>query len=86
LALGILLSNVHNFNWYFAGAAIAHAGFNVVKLAHTWKEGGMPSEFQIIISFIVPALIGMLISYFMSLWLLYSSKKNIGQKIFTGCV
>jgi PiT family inorganic phosphate transporter len=86
-ALGIPSSSSHTLIGGFAGAAIAHAGFSVVNWYTPGKEGGMPSGVLIIISFIVLApLIGMLISYFMSLWLLYSSKKSIWPKIFTVCL
>jgi PiT family inorganic phosphate transporter len=86
-ALGIPSSSSHTLIGGFAGAAIAHAGFNVVNWYTPGKEGGMPSGVLIIISFIVLApLMGMLLSYFMSLWLLYSSKKSIWPKIATVCL
>ena len=44
----------------------------------------MPSGVVIVILFIVFApLLGMIISYCISLWLMYSSKKNIMPKVFT---
>ena len=54
-------------NWYTAG-----------------KNGGFPSGVLIIIAFIVLApLIGALMSYLISIWLLNGSKKSIYPKIFT---
>lgn len=80
---GIPSSSSHTLIGGFAGAAIAHAGFNVVN----WFKphpGGIPTGVLIVIAFIVFApLIGMIISYFISIWLMYSSKKSIYPKIFT---
>ncbi|MDD2819699.1 inorganic phosphate transporter [Flavobacterium petrolei] len=54
-------------NWYTAG-----------------KNGGFPSGVLIIIAFIVLApLIGALMSYLISIWLLNASKRSIYPKIFT---
>jgi inorganic phosphate transporter, PiT family len=82
---GIPSSSSHTLIGGFAGAAIAHAGFNVVNWYKPVKEGEMfPSGVMVVIAFIVLApLLGMIISYFMSLWLMYSSKKNIYPKILT---
>jgi inorganic phosphate transporter, PiT family len=82
---GIPSSSSHTLIGGFAGAAIAHAGFNVVNWYKPVKEGEMfPSGVLVVIAFIVLApLLGMIISYFMSLWLMYSSKKNIYPKILT---
>ena len=82
--IGIPSSSSHTLIGGFAGAAIAHAGFNCVVWYTPGKDGGMPSGVLIIISFIVLApLIGMLVSYFISIWLLHSSRKAIGPKICT---
>jgi len=81
---GIPSSSSHTLIGGFAGAAIAHAGFNVVSWYTPGKDGGMPSGVLIIIAFIVLApLLGAIVSYFISIWLLYSSKKSIYPKIFT---
>lgn len=92
---GIPSSSSHTLIGGFAGAAIAHglssvtdpehAGFKIVNWFKAAKEGElMPSGVVIVIVFIVFApLLGMLISYFMSIWLMYSSKKNIYPKIVT---
>jgi PiT family inorganic phosphate transporter len=92
---GIPSSSSHTLIGGFAGAAIAHglssvtdpehAGFKIVNWFKAAKEGElMPSGVVIVIIFIVFApLLGMIISYFMSIWLMYSSKKNIYPKIVT---
>ncbi len=92
---GIPSSSSHTLIGGFAGAAIAHgfrdvtdpehAGFKIVNWLKDAKEGELlPSGVLIVIIFIVFApLIGMIISYFISLWMMYSSKKNIYPKILT---
>lgn len=81
---GIPSSSSHTLIGGFAGAAIAHAGFDVVNWYNPSKDGGMPSGVFVIIAFIVIApILGALISYFISIWLLYTSKKTILPKIFT---
>ncbi len=92
---GIPSSSSHTLIGGFAGAAVAHgfsgvtdlqhAGFKIVNWFKATKEGELlPSGVFIVILFIVLApLLGMIISYFISLWLMYSSKKNIYPKIFT---
>jgi len=92
---GIPSSSSHTLIGGFAGAAIAHgfrdvtdpehAGFKIVNWFKEAKEGELlPSGVFIVILFIVFApLLGMLISYFISLWLMYSSKKNVWPKVLT---
>ena len=81
---GIPSSSSHTLIGGFAGAAIAHAGFGVVSWYTPGKDGGMPSGVLIIISFIVLApLLGALVSYLISIWLLNASKKTVLPKIFT---
>ena len=92
---GIPSSSSHTLIGGFAGAAIAHgfygvtdpehAGFKIVNWFKAAKEGELlPSGVFIVILFIVFApLLGMIISYFISLWLMYSSRKNIYPKILT---
>lgn len=83
---GIPSSSSHTLIGGFAGAAIAHSGFNVVNWYKPSETGGFPSGVLVIICFIFLApIIGMVLSYFMSLWLMYSSKKNIYPKLLT-CV
>lgn len=85
--LGIPSSSSHTLIGGFAGAAIAHAGFDVVNWYSAGKNGGMPSGVLIIVAFIVLApLLGALASYLISIWLLNSSKKSIYPKLFTGAL
>lgn len=92
---GIPSSSSHTLIGGFAGAAIAHgfsgkvtdlehAGWNIVSW-YKYKEGDLlPSGVLIVICFIVLApLVGMFISYCLSLWMMYSSRKAIGPKVFT---
>jgi PiT family inorganic phosphate transporter len=81
---GIPSSSSHTLIGGFAGAAIAHAGLDVVNWYKVGKAGELPSGVLVIIGFIVLApLIGAIVSYGISIWLLHSSKKSIGPKIFT---
>ena len=93
---GIPSSSSHTLIGGFAGAAIAHGfsgvvqdpehyGLKIVSWLKAAKEGELlPSGVLIVILFIVFApLLGMIISYFISLWLMYSSKKNIYPKLLT---
>lgn len=92
---GIPSSSSHTLIGGFAGAAIAHGfrsvsdpehfGFKIVNWLKAAKEGELlPSGVMMVIIFIVFApLLGMIISYFISLWMMYSSKKNIYPKIVT---
>lgn len=65
--LGIPSSSSHTLMGGFAGAAIAHAGFDVVNLDKVIKT----------VSFIVLApLIGLLLSYFLSVILLWACKRS----------
>jgi PiT family inorganic phosphate transporter len=81
---GIPSSSSHTLIGGFAGAAIAHSGFTVVNWYKPSHDGGLPSGVFVVIAFIALApLIGMLISYFISLWLMYSSRKSVFPKLFT---
>lgn len=81
---GIPSSSSHTLIGGFAGAAIAHAGFHVVNWYKPGENGGLPSGVAIVIAFIVLApLLGMIISYFISIWMMYSSKKLFMPKLFT---
>ncbi|MBY0244153.1 MAG: inorganic phosphate transporter [Sphingobacteriaceae bacterium] len=84
---GIPSSSSHTLIGGFAGAAIAHAGLGVVNWYKEGKAGEMPSGVLVIIGFIVLApFIGAFVSYFISVWLLHSSKKSIWPKIFTSAL
>jgi PiT family inorganic phosphate transporter len=81
---GIPSSSSHTLIGGFAGAAIAHAGFGVVNWYKDGKAGEMPTGVLVVIGFIVLApFIGAIVSYFISIWLLHSSKKSIWPKVFT---
>ena len=81
---GIPSSSSHTLIGGFAGAAIAHAGFHVVNWYKPSDTGGFPSGVLVIVCFIFLApLIGLLLSYMMSIWLMNSSKKSILPKLFT---
>ncbi len=58
--------------------------YNIVSWYKAGKDGGMPSGVVVIIVFIVLApLLGALISYLISIWLLNASRKSILPKFFT---
>lgn len=81
---GLPSSSSHTLIGGFAGAAIAHAGFDVVNWFKYGADGGFPTGVLVVVIFIAFApLLGMFISYFISLWLMYSSKKTILPKVFT---
>jgi PiT family inorganic phosphate transporter len=81
---GIPSSSSHTLIGGFAGAAIAHAGTSSVNWFTEGKAGAMPTGVLVIVAFIVFApLIGALMSYFISVWLLHSSKKSIAPKLVT---
>lgn len=93
---GIPSSSSHTLIGGFAGAALAHGfsgrvtdpehyGFGIVNWFKAAKEGELlPSGVLVVIAFIALApIVGMLISYLVSLWFMYSAKKSIYPKIFT---
>jgi PiT family inorganic phosphate transporter len=58
--------------------------YDIVSWYKAGKDGGMPSGVVIIIAFIVIApLLGAVMSYLISIWLLNASRKNILPKLFT---
>jgi inorganic phosphate transporter, PiT family len=80
--------SVHGFSDYTVvedGVSVTKHWYNIVNWYKPGEDGGLPSGVSIIIAFIVLApLLGMLISYFVSLWLMYSSRKSIYPKLLTG--
>ncbi|MGV3696252.1 anion permease [Flavobacterium sp.] len=78
---------VHGFSDYTVmqdGEMVTKHWYNIVNWYKPGEDGGLPSGVSVIIAFIVLApLLGMLISYFVSLWLMYSSRKSIYPKILT---
>lgn len=79
--------SIHGFSDYLVvedGMQVTKHWYNIVNWYKPGEDGGLPSGVSVIIAFIVLApLLGMLISYFVSLWLMYSSKKTIYPKLFT---
>ncbi len=72
------------FSGYLNKNGITEYWYNIVNWYSPGKEGGMPTGVLIIIMFIVLApLIGSLVSYLISIWLLHSAKKSIYPKLFT---
>ncbi|RVT71714.1 inorganic phosphate transporter [Flavobacterium sufflavum] len=78
---------IHGFSDYTIiedGVEHTKHWYDIVSWYKAGKDGGMPSGVVIIIAFIVLApLLGVLASYFISIWLLNASRKKIGPKIFT---
>ncbi len=79
---------IHGFSGYSitddAGNQVTQHWYNIVNWYSPSKDGHLPTGVLVIICFIALApLIGLLLSYFLSLWLQYSSKKSIFPKLFT---
>ncbi|MBP6619314.1 MAG: inorganic phosphate transporter [Leadbetterella sp.] len=78
---------IHGFSDYTIvekGVEQTQHWYNIVSWYKAGKDGGMPSGVVVIIAFIVLApLLGALISYLISIWLLNASKKRIVPKLFT---
>ena len=75
---------VRGFSGFVNKDGVTEYWFNIVNWYSPGKDGGMPSGVLVIIAFIVLApLLGALISYLISVWMLHSSKKSIYPKLFT---
>ncbi len=75
---------VRGFSGFVNKDGVTEYWYNIVNWYTPGKEGGMPSGVLVIIAFIVLApLLGALISYLISIWLLNASRKSIYPKIFT---
>jgi len=78
---------IHGFSDYTIiedGVQHTKHWYDIVSWYKAGKDGGMPSGVVIIIAFIVLApLLGALISYLISIWLLNASRKSILTKVFT---
>ncbi len=78
---------LHGFSDYTiteGGASITKHWYDIVSWYKAGKDGGVPSGVVIIIAFIVLApLLGAIVSYLISIWLLNASKKRILPKLFT---
>jgi PiT family inorganic phosphate transporter len=76
--------SLHGFSDYVNAEGVTKHWYNIVNWYKPGEDGSLPSGVSIIIAFIVLApLLGMIISYFVSLWLMYSSRKSIYPKILT---
>ncbi|NTW10009.1 MAG: inorganic phosphate transporter [Chlorobiaceae bacterium] len=74
---------MHGFSDYTIDGTVHH-WYNIVSWYKEGKDCGMPSGVVIIIAFIVLApLLGALISYAISIWLLNASRKSVLPKLFT---
>lgn len=75
---------VHGFSGYLLEDGTTAYWYDIVSWYKAGKDGGVPSGVSIIILFIVLApLVGALMSYLISIWLLNASKKTITPKLFT---
>lgn len=72
--LGIPSSSSHTLIGGFAGAAIAHTGFDSLNAEYVIKIVGF--------IFLAP-LVGMIMAFIISVWFINSFKKGIGPKIFS---
>ncbi len=71
---GIPSSSSHTLIGGFAGAAIAHAGFDAVNAAPV---------LQIVAFILLAPLIGMIMAFIISLWFINSFRKSIWPKLFS---
>jgi len=84
LAHAISLHGFSDFAVTEDGTQVMKHWYEIVNWYKPGVDGGLPSGVLVIIIFIVLApLIGMIISYFISLWLMYSSRKSLYPKLFT---
>ena len=78
---------IHGFSDYTIienGVEHTKHWYDIVSWYKAGKSGGMPSGILVIVAFIVLApLLGAVISYLISIWLLNASKKSILPKLFT---
>ncbi|HSD07686.1 inorganic phosphate transporter [Flavobacterium sp.] len=78
---------VHGFSDYTIlqdGVQHTKHWYDIVSWYKAGKDGGMPTGVIIIIAFIVLApLLGVIMSYLISIWLLNASRKSIVPKLFT---
>ena len=79
--------SIHGFSDYLVddkGTQVTKHWYNIVNWYKPGEDGNLPSGVVIVLAFIILApLLGMIISYFISLWMMYSSKKNIYPKLLT---
>ncbi|NDP26619.1 MAG: inorganic phosphate transporter [Flavobacterium sp.] len=84
IAHAIALHGFSDYTIIVDNVAQTRHWYNIVCWYKEGKEGGMPSGVVVIVAFIILApLLGALISYLISIWLLNASKKSIFPKFFT---
>ncbi|MFT4016031.1 inorganic phosphate transporter [Terrimonas sp.] len=74
---GIPSSSSHTLIGGFAGAAIAHAGFESINITPV---------LQIVAFILLAPLIGMIMAFIISLWFINSFRKSIWPKVFSLCI
>ena len=84
IAHAIAIHGFSDYNIQVDGESVTKHWYDIVSWYKAGKNGGVPSGVFIIIAFIVLApLLGAIVSYFISIWLLNASKKSILPKLFT---
>jgi PiT family inorganic phosphate transporter len=84
IAHAIALHGFSDYSIQVDGESVTRHWYDIVSWYKAGKNGGVPSGVVIIIAFIVLApLLGAIVSYFISIWLLNASKKSILPKLFT---
>jgi len=84
LAHAIAMHGFSDYTIQVDGESVTRHWYDIVSWYKAGKNGGVPSGVFIIIAFIVLApLLGAIVSYFISIWLLNASKKSILPKLFT---
>ena len=84
IAHAIALHGFSDYSVIVDGESVSRHWYDIVSWYKAGKDGGFPSGVIVIIAFIVLApLIGAIMSYLISIWLLNASKKSILPKVFT---
>jgi len=84
IAHAIAMHGFSDYSIQVDGESVTRHWYDIVSWYKAGKNGGVPSGVVIIIAFIVLApLLGAIVSYFISIWLLNASKKSILPKLFT---
>jgi PiT family inorganic phosphate transporter len=84
IAHAIAMHGFSDYSMIIDGETVTRHWYDIVSWYKSGKNGGVPSGVLIIVAFIVLApLVGAIVSYFISIWLLNASKKTILPKLFT---
>jgi inorganic phosphate transporter, PiT family len=84
---GIPSSSSHTLIGGLAGAALAHGGTGIIQWFKPGVSGYPPTGVLVTLSFIILApLVGMIVSYLLSIWALKSANGGLITKIFTAAV